>query len=330
MIQTVAEFGQSCRGDLTTAIRQADMAKTAGCTHAKWQIFDAHRIAGPHAERYWDEKLGGQPTQLETFHLNGMLHPEGWRQLKTHCDQIGIGFLATPFDLEAVDLLEQLDVSAYKIASGDITYTPLLQKVAATGKPVFLSTGASYGDEIRRALDWLDRCDVTLLACSLTYPCPDSDANLARIQSLADLWAGPVGYSDHTLGVDTALAAVAAGATVLEKHCTLGTGFGVPDDRMALGPAELAAYVEMARLGVRLRGSAELVPVESEMAARHGARRSLHAARDIRAGERFGPDDFVCLRPAGPFEPADVDHLVGRTARCGIVSGEQIQGSDIA
>lgn len=328
MVDVIAEWGQSNRGDLATAIRQADVAKWAGCTWAKWQMFDAHRIAGPDAKRYWDERLGGSESQLETFHLGGMLAPEGWRALKAHCDTIGLGFLATPFDLEAVDLLEDLGVSAYKIASGDITYKQLLQKVAATGKPVFLSTGAAFMDEIGQAVRWLHPCEITFLACSLTYPCPDGDANLGRIGTLAARYER-VGYSDHTLGTSTALAAAAAGATVLEKHATLG-GDNVPDDRMALGPDQLAEYVWLAQTGAKFRGDGLVAPMDSELAARTGARRSLHAARTIEAGARFRPGDFVCLRPAGPFAPVDEGALLGRQAGRRIVSGSQIAAGDVA
>ncbi len=328
-IEIVAEFGQSHRGDVATAIRQAEVAKAAGCAYVKWQMFDPERIAGPTARRYWDPALGGAETQLETFHTNGNLAPDGWRHLKTACDEIGIGFLVTPFDLEAVDLLEELDVAAYKIASGDITYRQLLLKVAATGKPVFLSTGAAHLYEVEQALVWLGHIGVTLLACALSYPCEPKDANLARIQTLLCM-AERVGYSDHTLGSWTALAAVAAGADVLEKHATLNPVGDVPDDRMALGPDVLAAYVDLARYGEELRGSDEIAPVIAEWPAREGARRSLHAAHDIDPGHIFQPGDFTYLRPAGPYEPADEDYLFGRRAVKAIPAGKQIAQSDLA
>lgn len=333
MISCIAEFGQSHRGDLTTAILQADMANQAGCTWAKWQTFDPARLAGPTARRYWDPSLGGNESQLETFHVNGNLAPEGWKALAQHCADIGIGFMSSPFDLEAVDLLVDAGVQALKIASGEVTHRQLLERVAETGLPVVLSTGASTFREILDALNWLgDGDNVTLLACTLSYPTADDDAELGRIEALRVEfpWVDAFGYSDHTLRVDTSLAAVVAGATMLEKHCTLDLAGGVPDDRMALDPARLRQYVAYARLGERMRGTGALAPTEAELAARAGARRSLHAANAIRAGATFIRDDFVCLRPAGPFAPADVDVLVGKTAAKDIPAGKQIESYDVA
>lgn len=328
MIEIIAEWGQSNRGDLPRAIQQAEVAKKCGASYAKWQIFDPGRIAGPNARRYWDSSLGGAESQVETFKANGMLKPEEWRELKAMCDLIGIEFLATPFDLEAVDLLENIGVSAYKIASGDITYRQLLQKVAATGKKVFLSTGAAYAHEIEPALVWLEPCQVTLLACSLSYPCELNDAHLERIRTLS-AYTEQVGYSDHTLSLYTALGAAALGADVLEKHCTLGSHL-VPDDKMAMNPVQLSNYVALAQMGEALRGSEDIEPCLAEWPARIGARRSLHVRKTILPGEIFEPGHFVYLRPEGDFAPADEDGLFGRVASRRIEAGEQLQRGDIA
>lgn len=333
-VDVIAEFGQSHGGTLNTAITQAAVAKDAGCTYAKWQTFAPERLCSPNAPRYWDTNLGGAATQLATFRQNGMLAAGDWETLADYCHSIGLGFMSSPFDLQAVDLLVDAGVGALKIASGEITHRQLLQRVADTGLPVVLSTGASTVAEIDQALDWLvGVADLTLLACTLSYPTAEADAELGRIRALVE--AFPLrrlrfGYSDHTLRVDTAMAAVVAGATMLEKHCRLDESDGVcPDDRMALDPVLLRQYVAYARLGERMLGTGVLEPTEAELAARAGARRSLHAARDIGAGERFGPDDFVCLRPAGPFEPSDVDVLVGKTAARDISVGEQIRQGDV-
>lgn len=328
MIEVIAEWGQSNMGDLPRAIKQAEIAHATGCAYTKYQVFQAERIAGAGARRYWDPALGGSDSQVATFKANGMLKAEEWRELKAMCDIIGVGFLATPFDLEAVDLLESIGVSAYKVASGDVTYRQLLQKIATTGKPVFLSTGAAYDHEIEPALVWLESCDVTLLACSLSYPCELKDAHLARITTLQG-FAEKVGYSDHTLSPYTSFPAVAMGATVLEKHCTLG-GYGVPDDRMAMNPQQLQTYVRWAQAGWEMRGSEEIAPCLNEWPARIGARRSLHAAKTILAGEVFEPGMFSYLRPTGDFEPAEEDKLFGKMASRLIEAGEQIQRDHIA
>lgn len=330
MIEVVAEFGQACRGDLAVAMRQADAAHQAGCAYVKLQTFDPARLAGPTARRYWAAHLGGADSQLETFQTNGMLKPADWRTLADYCHTLGVGFMSSPFDLEAVDLLVDAGVDSLKIASGEITHRQLLQRVAETGLPIVLSTGAATRTEIEQALEWLCFADVTLLACTLSYPTADHDAELGRIGTLRDLFYNPVGYSDHTLRTDTALAAVCAGADMLEKHCTLDAAGGVPDDKMALDPVRLRQYVAYARLGEQMRGEGTLTATDAEQAARAGARRSLHAARDIAAGEKFGPGDFACLRPAGPFVPADEGRLLGQIAARDIEAGSQIRQEDVA
>lgn len=332
-VDVIAEFGQSHGGSLDVAMTQACVAKDAGCTFVKWQSFRPDRLVSRTAGRYWSEHLGGAATQLETFEANGMLADSDWRILGDYCHTLGVGFMSSPFDLEAVDLLVDAEVNAIKIASGEITHRQLLERVAETGLPVVLSTGASTVEEINQATAWLGNGrDLTLLACSLAYPTADEDAQLGRIQALQWGLRLPfrVGYSDHTTRTDTALAAVCAGATLLEKHCTLNENGSVPDDKMALTPGRLRQYVTYAQLGERMRGSGALQPTEAEVAARAGARRSLHAATDIPAGKALQVDDFVCLRPGGPFAPADVDILCGRTATKCISAGDQIRHEDVA
>jgi N,N'-diacetyllegionaminate synthase len=332
MIDCIAEFGQSHGGNLATAKTQAAIAMDAGCTWAKWQTFQPERLVSRTAGRYWDPTLGGHPTQLETFQANGMLRPSDWRELAVFCRDIGIGFMSSPFDLEAVDLLVDAGVGALKIASGEITHRQLLERVAQTGLPIVLSTGAATVQEIMQAIDWLgDGGNITLLACTLAYPTADDDAELGRIEALRVEfpWVDGHGYSDHTLRTDTALAAVVAGATMLEKHVTLNPDGGVPDDRMALDPPRLRQYVAYARLGERMRGTGNLAPTDAEMAARAGARRSVHAATNIPAGKTLQVDDFAFLRPGGPFAPADVDVLVGKRAAVDISAGDQIHSVHI-
>lgn len=321
-------------------MRQADVAKQAGCAYSKWQIFEVEKLVSKHARRYWDQRLGGDDSQADTFRANGMLKDAEWKALAEYCRHIGVKFLATPFSLEAVDLLEEIGVEAYKVASGDIVYKQLIQKVAATGKPVFMSTGASDEHEVETALDWFHaarwkglvpppeyRYPVTLLACSLAYPCPAEEANLGRIRALEYL-GHPLGYSDHTVGVRTAIAAVAAGATVLEKHCRLDESDGVcPDDQMALVPMLLRQYVHLAqRAEVWMGGSVEVLPTDAELPARAGARRSLYAARDIKRGDVYARGDFAFLRPSDPngYEPSDADGLYGTLAHVDVATGDLI------
>lgn len=327
-VRVIAEFGQACRGDLDTAMRQALVARDAGCWAVKYQCFQADRLVSTDARRYWDASLGGSDSQMETFVANGMLRPDEWAKLADYCRTIGVEFLATPFDLQAVDLLEDIGVNAYKVASGDLTYRQLLEKVAATGKPIILSTGASSAIEVRNALKWLAGCNVTLLACALAYPCPPEAASLWRIPFLASKFPRcAVGYSDHTLSPTTALAAAVLGADILEKHCRLEGAPGVPDDRMALSPPELAEYVHLAQSGAQMRGVRALYPSAQEMPARVGARRAIYATRDIAAGDMYALDDFAFLRPCPPdgYPPFMADQLAGTVARVDTPAGGMIR-----
>jgi len=331
VVKVIAEWGQSCQGDLDQAIAQARTAKECGCAFSKYQTFQTDRLVSRTAARYWDRSLGGSDTQAETFNRNGMLPPSAWRELAAACKEIGVGLMSSPFDLEAVDLLVDAGVDALKIASGEITHRQLIERVAETGLPVVLSTGAATAAEIDAAVVWLSPTVPILLACTLSYPTATANAELGRISTLRRRFLGcQVGYSDHTIRTDTAMVAAALGATMLEKHCTLSSQGDVPDDKMALEPDSLKLYVRYAQLGAAMRGSGELGASETEQAARTGARRSLHAARDIAAGETFKPGDFVCLRPGDGLPPAWDRALFGRTAGRPIVAGAQLKGEDIA
>lgn len=329
-VRTVAEFGQSHRGNLARAIAQAQVAKDAGAWACKFQTFRPDRLVSKTAARYWDPHLGGAATQLATFEANGVFTDGEWRELADACKSIGIVFLSSPFDLEAVDLLDSLDVAAFKLASGEITHRQLLQKVAATGRPVIMSTGAANPREIYRALDWVAGCEVSLMACDLSYPCRPESANLSRIEGLLGFPVAEVGYSDHSPFVETAFGVTVLGATILEKHCRLDDTDGVcPDDQMAIAPAELQEYCRLAQLGATMRGDPYPGCSSAEEPARVGARRSLHAAAYFRRGHIFAEDDFVCLRPGDGYEPADVDRLVGRKAARPIRVGTKLTTEDV-
>lgn len=326
----ICEWGQSHQGKLDLAIRQAQTAHDAGWTFSKWQMFETKNLVSREAKRYWDPELGGHESQFDTFEANGHLTTADWYELKAFCDSIGHGFLATPFDLPSVDLLEDLGATHYKIASGDVTWRQLLVRVAQTGKPVFLSTGAANPREIYRALDWVAGCHVSLMMCSLAYPTKAEDANLARIEGLSGFPVSAIGISDHTLQLETAFGAALLGATVFERHATLNRGGPVPDDNMAVTPAELKEYCRLAHLGAAMKGTPYPGCSPAEEAARVGARRSLHAAKYFRRGHVFADGDFCALRPGdGSYEPADVDKLVGRKAARPIRVGTKLTSEDV-
>lgn len=313
--RVIAEAGQ-CGGRSPSMYQSmADAAKSAGAWGFKVQLLTPDTIAHPTAPKYWADRIGTK-TQADAFAAAGLVPYDQWHQVKAHCDDIGIVFLATPFDLLAVDVLEDMGVDLYKIASGDITYRPLIERIAATGKPVLLSTGASTRQEVLDAFQWGrwdDRC--IPLACTLSYPTPPHAAHLARIFTLADEYP-LVGYSDHTTIPETALAAAAMGACVLERHFTTHEAIranpNVPDHAMAIMPGSLREYVRLADLGAKLRGVEDLGPTLHERAAHADARRSIYAAHDIPADTPLTADDFVYLRPGRHTPPSRYKDLVGR------------------
>ncbi len=325
-VHVVAEAGQCMEGDVNLAIGMARRARDAGCWGFKVQLLQPHKIAHPDAPKYWDDTLPTQ-TQAEAFKYAGIVDYAAWLPVKLACDHMGIEFFATPFDLEAVEALERIGVRHYKIASGDITYRQLIETVASTGKHVIISTGAANLGEIEAAVQWVGRhAPITLLACTLSYPTMDDDANLARITTLRRQFPRcAVGYSDHTLGTRTALAAAALGATMLEKHYTVRKQTShVPDDAMALRPHEMRKYVEYAQEGAILRGHGRLEPDESELPAWRNARRSIYAARDLKTGHTLADEDVVFLRPGGHISPASWPKLRGMRLTGPVCAGEPL------
>lgn len=336
MVEMIVEYGQV--SDLPTALRQVEATAEIGAQVAKWQVFDPKRLAGPEALRYWGQELGGKENQREMFDKLGCLSREDWAKVARACHDNGVQFMATPFDLEAVDMLDLLGVTAFKIASGDVTYRPLIEKVAATGKKVYLSTGASSTEEIFDAARWLHGSDVILMACDLVYPCAAQDssiasqmANLRRMERMyADVPAWPViglGYSDHTQEVITGAVAVSLGATVLEKHITIDKDRGTPDDKMALTVSEAQAYLRAANDASEI---VEPVRGDPQAPARVGARRSAHATRDLGTGHRLNAEDVAWLRPCPEGSIPPSRDLAGLTLVRPVKAGQRIDISDLA
>lgn len=326
MVRVIAEAGQ-CDGDPQYALEAIRQAAGAGCWGFKVQVLEpVSLVADVDTPAYWSGEQ--QRPQFETFQRAGVMDPFYWHVIRGACEDNGMQFVATPFAVDIVDYLEdeQLNVDWYKIASGDITFWRLLRRVGQTGKPVFLSTGASHPYEVTRAMSVLRAAgapEVVPFACSLQYPCPNSNAQLQRIEWLRSTFPGEVGYSDHTLNDFTSMAATALGASYLEKHFTITPGSDrAPDHDMALSPARMKAYVHWAEVGAELRGEPAAAPIlgtvkfyiaDGEASAREGARRSLYATQDLESGHRITPRDFLELRPSsdGALSAWDASHVVG-------------------
>ena len=240
----IAEAGCNHNGDIKLAKRLVDVAVEAGADAVKFQTFVTDELVTRHAEKadYQKKNTGNGKESQSAMLKNLELSFDAFRTLKTYCDQSDIIFLSTPFDYVSADFLEGLNVPAFKIASGDITNLPFLTYIAARGKPVILSTGMSTLEEVHTARETLmenQDTPLVLLHCTSDYPAPAEDVNLYAMRTLYQTFKVPVGFSDHTLGIEVALAAVALGARVTEKHITLDKELPGPDHRASLEPHEL-------------------------------------------------------------------------------------------
>ncbi len=315
----IAEAGVNHNGDLDLARALLDAAADAGADAVKFQTFRADRVATATAPKaaYQRETTGASDSQrdmLARLELDANAH----RALVAHCRDRDIAFLSSPFDLASVDLLVELGVPALKLGSGELTNRLLVDRAAGTGLPLLLSTGMATLDEVTAALEWArtrGATDVAVLHCVSEYPAPVDQLNLRAIATLADACACPVGYSDHAAGTSAALAAVALGACIIEKHLTVDRALPGPDHRASCEPDELAALVRGVRDVEAALGDGIKRPAPCEADNRQQVRRSLATARAVSAGHALGPADLTALRPGTGIAPAHADRLVGRRAR---------------
>lgn len=321
----VAEAGVNHNGDLDLARRLVDAAVEAGADAVKFQAFNADKLAAPDAPKadYQILTTGGRESQLDMLRRLELSH-DAQRDVMTYCRRRGILFMSTPFDEESADFLESLDVPVFKIPSGEITNLPFLVHVARKGKPLILSTGMSSLGEVETAVRCIEEVgnrSLVLLHCVSNYPADPADANLRAMETMARAFQVLVGYSDHTQGIEVALAAVALGANVIEKHITLDRALPGPDHQSSTEPDELATLVRGIRKVESALGHGRKVPTLSETATTAVARKSLVAARAIPAGTTFTEDLIAIKRPGTGLPPAMRALLVGRRASRAIPAG---------
>ena len=314
----VAEAGVNHNGDPDMAMQLIDAA-AAGCDAVKFQTFRAEALVSRQAETAAYQKAnGGGESQLQM--LKTLELPYGrHQQLKDHAASRGILFFSTAFDLESMEMLRELDIQVWKIPSGEITNYPYLVRIAEMGKPVILSTGMSTRAEVEEAVDVLtshgaDRDMLCILHCNTEYPTPLKDVNLRAMVTLGEFFGTEFGYSDHTLGTSIAVAATALGASVIEKHFTLDRTLPGPDHRASLEPDELKDMVTAIRNIEQALGDGTKKPSPSEEKNKVIARKSLVAARPIRAGELFSPENITTKRPATGLSPMRWNDVLGRKA----------------
>lgn len=316
----IAEAGVNHNGDLSKALKMIDAAVEAGADYVKFQTAVPELVISsiaPKAE-YQKETTGAGQSQLEmcrAIHL-----PLGdYTVIADACRERGIGFMSTPFDLVSIDCLASIGMDYWKIPSGEITNLPYLRKVARQRSRVILSTGMSTLDEVRDAVRVLTdngtpASDIILLHCTTQYPTPIQAVNLRAMLALGTLGCAAVGYSDHTIGIEVPVAAVAMGAKVIEKHFTLDKNLPGPDHRASLSPDELRDMVTAIRNIELALGSGIKQVADAERDNIAVARKSIVAARDIRKGEVFTEENITVKRPGNGISPMLWDEVIGRTA----------------
>ena len=313
----IAEAGVNHNGDMALACELIDVAARAGADLVKFQTFSADRLATRHARKA-DYQIGttdaeeSQHAMLKRYELSREMH----ETLIAHCERRGIGFFSTGFDPEGIDLLADLGLDCFKISSGEITNLPYLRHVGSYHKPVILSTGMATLTEIEAALDVLTqagtpRDGITVLHCTTEYPTPMADVNLRAMLTISDAFGVAVGYSDHTTGIEVAIAAVALGATVIEKHFTLDRSLLGPDHKASLEPGELEAMITAIRHIEQALGDGIKRPSASERKNLPIARKSLVAACVIRASDVFNEANLTVKRPGTGLSPMRWDEVIG-------------------
>jgi len=328
----IAEAGVNHNGDLGLARRLVEAAHAAGANAVKFQTFRAARLASSTATmaEYQKRNLAHEEAQLAMLQRLE-LSEEAHRDLVACCHATHLTFLSTAFDEESVDLLERLEVPAFKTASGDLTNLPLLAHLASKGKPLIVSSGMATLAEVESARDTITAHGdppLVLLHCVSDYPAAASDVNLRAMGTMSAAFGVPVGFSDHTSGIDVAVAAVALGACVVEKHLTLDRSLPGPDHRASLEPAEFRLLVEAVRRVEAGLGDGIKRPTAAELRMAPLARRSLHWRHELEPGAEVQLADLVALRPETGLAPGRAWSLCGRRLVRAVRLGQPVMPED--
>ena len=314
----IAEAGVNHNGNISLAKKLIDVAKDVGVDAVKFQTFNAEEVVTKDAEKTEClEETTGKGSQYKML-KRLELTEGGFKELAVYAKKVGILFLSSPFDKESADLLDKLDVPAFKVASGEISNSPLLKHIAKKGKPIILSTGMATLGEVEEALNVIKREgveDVILLHCVSNYPAKIEEVNLRAMETLKQAFQTPVGLSDHTLGITASIAAVALGACVIEKHFTLDRSLPGPDHKVSLEPSELREMVRAIKEVEKALGDGIKKPTKEEEEIKKVARRSVVAKGDIPKGTTITEDMLDVKRPGTGIEPKYMGMIIGRKAK---------------
>lgn len=325
----IAEAGVNHNGDFGLAKQMVDAAKEAGVDYIKFQTFIPEKLVSRFAEKaeYQKETTGASESQLQMLQKLTLTN-DNFKDLQQYCQEVGISFISTPFDLESIDFLETFDMDLWKIPSGEVTNLPYLEKIAKTGRKVVMSTGMCDIQEIKDAVTVLESngtSEIVLLHCNTQYPTPYEHVNLSAMQTIREATGKEVGYSDHTQGIEVPIAAVALGATVIEKHFTLDKEMEGPDHKASLNPQELKTMVEAIRHIEQAVGSGVKKTSPSEKANKAVARKSIVAARNIKKGEFLTEENLTVKRPGSGISPMHWHELLGTKAIRDFMEDELIE-----
>lgn len=327
----IAEAGVNHNGSIELAKKLIDIALEAGADAVKFQTFKTENVVSecaPKAE-YQQKTTSKDETQFEMIKKLELSFSD-FNELKAYCDNKGIIFLSTPFDLDSARFLKEIGLEIFKIPSGEITNYLLLREIGSYRKKVILSTGMADLGEIEDALDVLiesgtKREDITVLHCNTEYPTPFEDVNLKAMLTIKDAFKIEVGYSDHTLGIEIPIAAVGLGARVIEKHFTIDKNLPGPDHKASLEPHELKQMVQAIRNIEKALGDGIKKPSKSELKNLQIARKSIVAKRNIKKGEIFTEENLTIKRPGNGISPMRWNEIIGRKAKKDFLEGEIIE-----
>ncbi len=333
----IAEAGVNHNGNIDLAKELIDVAAHANVDYVKFQTFKAANIASIQAQKaqYQKENVpdgdNSQYNMLKKLELSHAQHLE----LISYCKTKGIEFFSTAFDVEGLEYLNNLEFNHFKVPSGEITNYPYLKKLANIGKPVILSTGMANMQEVKEALAILTSGkltikDITALHCNTEYPTPMEDVNLLAMQTIARECDVKIGYSDHTLGIEVPIAAVALGANVIEKHFTLDRSLPGPDHRASLEPSELIEMVQAIRnIELAISGTGKKTPSKSEIKNIPIARKSIHLKRALKNGTIIKKDDLIPLRPGTGISPMNWNTIIGKKVNKDLSENHLLSLSDL-
>lgn len=332
----IAEIGVNHEGSIDQAMRLIDLAKEGGADAAKFQSYKAGTLASKNSPSYWDTSKESTRSQYELFKKYDNFGPEDYIKLARHCQEVGIDFLSTPFDDEAIEFLDPL-MPFFKIASADLTNIPFLRKVAKKGKPIVLSTGASTLGEIDIAVTTLTEAgcsDLALLHCILNYPTENANAHLGMIKGLARSYPNQIiGYSDHTLPDEAMTPLITAhllGAVIIEKHFTHNKTLPGNDHYHAMDVADLARFVQLSQCVHELLGESDhKEPIRTEAISRKNARRSIVVVNDLPAGYVLTENDITYKRPGTGISPLFWDDVIGRKTSKPLEGDHVLQWPDL-